>query len=125
MTDNFYLRYYVGHRGKFGHEFLEIELRPDGKVRLRCLDPPWRQSTASLLCSAPVAFLRAVLIRKTNTENFHPLQLRYANNSNYKNDTMIRKEVFVTPAVVNELKRIVQDSEVRRLEFLCTMVLKK
>ena len=39
----------VGHKGKFGHEFLEFELRPDGK-------------------------------------------LRYANNSNYKNDTMIRKE---------------------------------
>ena len=35
-----------------GHEFLEFEFRPDGKMR-------------------------------------------YANNSNYKNDTMIRKEVFV------------------------------
>ena len=46
---DFYLRYYVGHKGKFGHEFLEFELRPDGR-------------------------------------------LRYANNSNYKNDTMIRKE---------------------------------
>jgi protein mago nashi len=39
----------VGHMGKFGHEFLEFEFRPDGK-------------------------------------------LRYANNSNYKNDTMIKKE---------------------------------
>ena len=47
MSNDFYLRYYVGHKGKFGHEFLEFELRPDGK-------------------------------------------LRYANNSNYKNDTMIR-----------------------------------
>ena len=27
-------RYYVGHKGKFGHEFLEFEFRPDGKVRL-------------------------------------------------------------------------------------------
>eukprot|EP00951_Prasinocladus_malaysianus_P015527 scaffold119216_cov22-Prasinocladus_malaysianus.AAC.1 len=54
MGDEFYVRYYVGHKGKFGHEFLEFEFRPDGK-------------------------------------------LRYANNSNYKNDTMIRKEVFVTP----------------------------
>jgi protein mago nashi len=35
--------------GKFGHEFLEFEFRPDGR-------------------------------------------LRYANNSNYKNDTMIKKE---------------------------------
>lgn len=39
----------VGHKGKFGHEFLEFEVRPDGL-------------------------------------------LRYANNSNYKRDTMIRKE---------------------------------
>ncbi len=39
----------VGHKGKFGHEFLEFEFRPDGK-------------------------------------------LRYANNSHYKNETMIRKE---------------------------------
>lgn len=65
----FYLRYYVGHKGKFGHEFLEFEFRPDGK-------------------------------------------LRYANNSNYKNDTMIRKEVFLTPSVLKECRRIVSDSEV-------------
>ena len=30
MAD-FYVRYYVGHKGKFGHEFLEFEFRPDGK----------------------------------------------------------------------------------------------
>ncbi|EIE24202.1 protein mago nashi 2 [Coccomyxa subellipsoidea C-169] len=66
---DFYLRYYVGHKGKFGHEFLEFEFRPDG-------------------------------------------QLRYANNSNYKNDTMIRKEGFVAPAVLDELKRIIEDSEI-------------
>jgi len=68
LTD-FYLRYYVGHRGKFGHEFLEFEFRPDGK-------------------------------------------LRYANNSNYKNDTMIRKEAFVHRSVMEELKRVIEDSEV-------------
>ena len=28
----FYVRYYVGHKGKFGHEFLEFEFRPDGKL---------------------------------------------------------------------------------------------
>ncbi|CAK9135097.1 unnamed protein product [Ilex paraguariensis] len=67
----FYLRYYVGHKGKFGHEFLEFEFRPDGK-------------------------------------------LRYANNSNYKNDTMIRKEVFLTPAVLKECRRIVADSEIMK-----------
>lgn len=68
-NSEFYLRYYVGHKGKFGHEFLEFEFRPDGK-------------------------------------------LRYANNSNYKNDTIIRKEVYVTPAVLRECRRIISDSEV-------------
>ncbi|KAF4370087.1 hypothetical protein G4B88_008825 [Cannabis sativa] len=67
-NSEFYLRYYVGHKGKFGHEFLEFEFRPDGK-------------------------------------------LRYANNSNYKNDTIIRKEVYVTPAVLRECRRIINDSE--------------
>ncbi|UYV60596.1 MAGOH [Cordylochernes scorpioides] len=73
MAENkdFYLRYYVGHKGKFGHEFLEFEFRPDGK-------------------------------------------LRYANNSNYKNDTMIRKECCVNKKVMDELRRIIQDSEIIR-----------
>ena len=31
----FYLRYYVGHKGKFGHEFLEFEFRPDGTLLCR------------------------------------------------------------------------------------------
>ncbi|PAV78263.1 hypothetical protein WR25_17662 [Diploscapter pachys] len=66
---DFYVRYYVGHKGKFGHEFLEFEFRPNG-------------------------------------------MLRYANNSNYKNDTMIRKEATVSPSVIKELKRIVEDSEI-------------
>jgi hypothetical protein len=34
MADDFYLRYYVGHKGKFGHEFLEFEFNKDGRVRL-------------------------------------------------------------------------------------------
>ena len=33
-AEDFYVRYYVGHKGKFGHEFLEFEFRPDGKVLL-------------------------------------------------------------------------------------------
>jgi len=61
----------VGHKGKFGHEFLEFEFRPEGK-------------------------------------------LRYANNSHYKNETMIRKEVHVGESVLQELKRIIEDSEILR-----------
>eukprot|EP01038_Epipyxis_sp_PR26KG_P005080 gene5080-7087_t len=67
MSD-FYCRYYVGHKGKFGHEFMEFEIT-NGK-------------------------------------------LRYSNNSNYKNDFMIRKEVTLGPAVINEIKRIIQESEI-------------
>ena len=34
----------VGHKGKFGHEFLEFEFRPDGKLRYanKCVRPPPR-----------------------------------------------------------------------------------
>jgi hypothetical protein len=42
-----------------------------------------------------------------------PPQLRYRNNSNYKNDTEIRKRAFVSQAVLDELKRIIEDSEAR------------
>jgi protein mago nashi len=69
MSDDFYVHYYVGHKGKFGHEFLEFEFRPDGR-------------------------------------------LRYANNSNYKNDQMIRKEVYVGPEILAELKRIIAEAEI-------------
>ena len=51
--------------GRFGHELLEFELQPDGR-------------------------------------------LRYANNSNYKKDTMIKKEVMTGPAVQKEMRRIIE-----------------
>jgi protein mago nashi len=63
------LKYSVGHKGKFGHEFLEFEFKPNGR-------------------------------------------LRYANNSQYKADTLIRKEVYVNEIILEELKRIVIDSEI-------------
>lgn len=115
--DEFYIRYYVGHKGKFGHEFLEFEFRPDGKVIRgqgckgkgcrsgRC--PAW--ACACRRCSAPPAAAAADQLALLCAS----LQLRYANNSNYKNDTMIRKEAFVSQAVLDELKRIIEDSEVR------------
>ncbi|CAM9694318.1 unnamed protein product [Heterosigma akashiwo] len=40
--------------------------------------------------------------------------LRYANNSSYKGDKMIRKEVTISPAVIEEVKRIIEDSEITR-----------
>ncbi len=42
------------------------------------------------------------------------MQLRYANNSNYKNDEIITREVFVSKAIIDEFKRILVEIEVRR-----------
>ncbi|CAK0878629.1 unnamed protein product [Prorocentrum cordatum] len=39
-------------------------------------------------------------------------RLRYANNSNYKNEIMIRKESHVTQAVMRELRKTIEDSEI-------------
>jgi len=70
ITDNdFYVRYYVGHKGVFGHEFLEFEFRSNGK-------------------------------------------LRYANNSRYKHEVMIRKEVMVSKVVRDQLKQIIWESTI-------------
>ncbi|KAH3756503.1 mago nashi protein [Pelomyxa schiedti] len=71
MDEDFYVRYYVGHKGKFGHEFLEFEFRPNN-------------------------------------------ELRYANNSHYKNELMIRKKVYCSDAVLKELKRVIEESEIMK-----------
>jgi protein mago nashi len=75
MSNEFLLRYYVGHKGQFGHEYMEFELHGDGR-------------------------------------------LRYANNSNYKRDSMIRKEAYVGKSVIEEVKRIILDSEVNNFSLL-------
>ncbi|KAI8069979.1 mago nashi [Gongronella butleri] len=70
MADqDFYVRYYAGHKGRYGHEFLEFEFTGEG------------------LC-------------------------RYANNSNYRNDELIKKQMHVSPAVIQELQRIIEDSKI-------------
>jgi protein mago nashi len=43
-------------------------------------------------------------------------KLRYANNSNYKDDSMIRKEVCVSPAVVEEVKRVILTSQITTID---------
>ena len=69
----FYLRYYVGHKGKFGHEFLEFEVeeKNNGSVRIR-----------------------------------------YANNSQYRDEEILRKEMSVSTSVKEEIMRIVEESEI-------------
>ncbi|KAJ4385419.1 Protein mago nashi [Gnomoniopsis smithogilvyi] len=73
-NEGFYLRYYSGHSGRFGHEFLEFDFRVVGDGR------------------SAVA--------------------RYANNSNYRNDSLIRKEMCVSSLVIDEIKRIIKSSEI-------------
>ena len=102
MSNDFYLRYYVGHKGKFGHEFLEFEFRPDGKLRL------------------------TFVLGQRNCQKCAQNNPRYANNSNYKNDTMIRKEAYshqvnffecdfelvgVEQALMGQFWRIIDDDE--------------
>ncbi|KAG5956931.1 Protein mago nashi [Claviceps arundinis] len=74
VNEPFYLRYYSGHMGRFGHEFLEFDFRVIGDGR------------------SAVA--------------------RYANNSNYRNDSLIRKEMCVSSVIVEEIKRIIKTSEI-------------
>ncbi|RDA87447.1 hypothetical protein CP532_2812 [Ophiocordyceps camponoti-leonardi (nom. inval.)] len=73
-NEPFYLRYYSGHMGRFGHEFLEFDFRVVGDGR------------------SAVA--------------------RYANNSNYRNDSLIRKEMCISSDLVDEIKRIIKASEI-------------
>ncbi|GAA5999418.1 mago nashi family protein [Rhodotorula paludigena] len=68
MADQFYLRYYSGHVGSYGHEFIEFEI----------------------------------------TGN----QLRFALNTNYRNEGLIRRQMNLSEAVLAEFKRIVDESEV-------------
>ncbi|KAL9131233.1 MAG: hypothetical protein Q9217_000775 [Psora testacea] len=39
---------------------------------------------------------------------------RYANNSNYRNDSLIRKEMCVSSLLISEIKRIVKESEIMK-----------
>ncbi|CAK7562471.1 MAG: hypothetical protein SEPTF4163_000317 [Sporothrix epigloea] len=75
-SEPFYLRYYSGHSGRFGHEFLEFDFRVVGDGR------------------SAIA--------------------RYANNSNYRNDSLIRKEMYISSVIVEEIKRIIKLSEITK-----------
>ncbi|KAL6717990.1 Protein mago nashi [Lecanora helva] len=76
INEPFYVRYYSGHSGRFGHEFLEFDFRTLGDGR-----------SASA---------------------------RYANNSNYRNDSLIRKEMCVSSLLISEIKRIIKESEIMK-----------
>lgn len=91
MASDFYLRYYVGHKGKFGHEFLEFEFRPDGEERGGT--GTGRGARRGLRSGRGPRPGRPLRCRGLMSALSSAGKLRYANNSNYKNDVMIRKEV--------------------------------
>lgn len=65
----YYIRYYAGHTGRYGNEFLEFELKDDGT-------------------------------------------LKYANNSQYRNENIIKKQARISQQVLDIVKKIVIDSVV-------------
>ncbi|KAL9646196.1 hypothetical protein ABK040_008069 [Willaertia magna] len=67
--DEFFVRCYVGHEGRYGHEYLEIIFNSDGL-------------------------------------------LEYTNDSMYKKDGEIKKQVIVNDIVLRELKKIVKESQI-------------
>ncbi|KAJ2865078.1 hypothetical protein GGH94_002483 [Coemansia aciculifera] len=68
-SDKFYMYFYSGHKGKFGHEFFKFEIDENGR-------------------------------------------LSYANDSKYRRDSLIEKSLKLSPTMLNEIKRIVEDSEI-------------
>ena len=64
---DFFARYYIGHKGAYGHEYLDFEIDSTGR-------------------------------------------LKYLNNSEYKSDSLISKQAFVSETVVDEMKRIIEQS---------------
>lgn len=74
MSGDFYIYFYTGQKGRFGHEFFRFEINQDGL-------------------------------------------LKYANNSNYRRDKIIRKSLFLSPLLIQEIKRIIEDSEITKEDY--------
>ncbi|KAJ2804188.1 hypothetical protein H4R20_002603 [Coemansia guatemalensis] len=70
-AEDFYIYFYTGHKGRFGHEFFRFEIDHEG-------------------------------------------HLKYANNSNYRRDSIIHKNLQMSPTLINVVKKIVEDSEIMK-----------
>jgi protein mago nashi len=79
----------VGNRNNFGHEFLEFEFRPNGKLRY-ANNSRYKQEVSRQPRRFVVLFLTFFLIQQT----------------------MIRKDAFVSSGVLQELRRIIETSNV-------------
>ena len=61
---DFYCRYYVGHKGKFGHEFLEFEFTSAGQVFMRSRSSLHCQRHSQLCAAYHVELLCADALRQ-------------------------------------------------------------
>jgi len=106
--DDIYCRYYSGHRGQHGNEFLEMEIRPDGKVGslIITITPSFISPTTTP--DRPFLFSPS----PSPLPPFTNKQLRYANSSKYKDEETIRKECYISQSVLKELKRIIETSNI-------------
>ena len=80
--DRFYMRYYVGHKGRYGHEFLELEVVSSG---------------------------RGHHLRYANQSNYRAGR---EGDRGGRDENIIRKECDLSRQVVAELARVIQDSEI-------------
>lgn len=101
----FSCRYYVGHKGRFGHEFSASFARARRRSRIPLTARPYPPR--------PVEF-------EFREEPGGAGRLRYANGSEYKNesksDVYIRKEAKVHRAVIEEVKRFIAESAVMQAD---------
>lgn len=94
-VNDFYVRYYIGHRGKFGHEFLEFEMQGNGRLRY---------ANNSNYKVAPT------VLAQQSTNSSDPTNGSSGATAPISDSTMIKKEAFVSPLVVHTLKTMVEDS---------------
>ena len=85
--------------GRFGHEFLEFELTGD---RLRYAN--------NSKCVGPSARPQLTL------RSYRSAASCLSNCSPDSNDSLIRKELYLSPIAISEMKRIIADSEIVKEE---------
>ncbi|KAK4703407.1 protein mago nashi, partial [Phenoliferia sp. Uapishka_3] len=139
VKDDFYVRYYTGHQGQHGHEFLEFEYsngrlryannskrqaRADGGLEPRrraskvainetrqrgakCDEPLVVSGTRALVSEEPHQLYAHAPARHADMPFILPFLL-----CSYRNDSLIRKEMYLSPLTISELKRIVSSSEI-------------
>jgi len=142
-NEQFYLRYYSGHSGRFGHEFLGTKSNHSNGHNFPLTLPIIQLMKANIRprCPPPSPEFDFRVLGDGRSAT-----ARYANNSNYRNDSLIRKEskfspiltpseaasadaalfwtgtddgverlvVCVSSLMIKEIKRIIKESEIMK-----------